>query len=343
MDNIEEIIEDSIQEAEVPELAPEPTPDPSLEATEAPTEPVEEPTEPDPASTEVPSPAAPKAPVDDFEKKFGIPPQSSSGRENRIPYSRVKKITEKAVADARKEWETGSAPKLQEYEAKLKEYEPKIKDYETRLTQVAEFERIMLEDKPRFVNMLLSIPGYQELFAGQATPSTQPTPEPVTDDMPLPDQSLPDGSKVYSMDGLKALLAWQSKQVEARVTKQMEDRYRPIEDDYRQYQKVQSVIPHVQKQIAEARTWPLFNENEAEITKALQDNPSFNLERAYQTVVWPKMQAQRDQIRQEVLAEIKKAPKSTAAPSTSVRVAPVPSTGPRKLEDVINDAIKGIK
>jgi hypothetical protein len=343
MEDLNTIIEDAITDVELPadpitdstDLSP--TPDTSVvpEATETPSEPV----------LETPVEPTKSAPVDDFDKRFGLTPTASSGRENRIPYTRVRKITDNAVKEARTSWEkeitTSHVPVT-----KYQEVEKENTTYKSQLAQVAEFEKVMVNDHARFIGMLSEIPGYAQILAPLFNPQAQ-TPEApaqaVGDDMPQPDQKLSDGSSVYSMDGLKSLLAWQAKQVESRVTKQVEERYKPIESDFQRYQAVQAVIPKVQQQIAEARTWPLFNESEDEIVQILQKNPTMNLDAAYRTIVWPKLQASRDQMRQEILKEVKTAPRSTSVPAGSVRTAPSTQSGPRSLEQVIADSIKGLK
>lgn len=347
-DPIEDAIVSSIEDVELPEPTEDPTPAAPVEvAPEAASEPT------------APVPEAPKAEVkpptvdevDPFDKKYGLTRQSAEGRENRIPYSRVKKIADNAAKEA-------AAAEAKKFEThvpatKFAELETENKDYKTRLTQVSEFERIMVEDAPRFLTMLYTkLPqSYQRLleplFQPQAAAPAQAsasTPQGQPDgDMPLPDQTLSDGSKVYSMEGLKALLGWQAQQVETRVTKQVESRYAPMESDYQRHQQIQNALPKVQQQIQDARTWPQFNENEADIVKALRDNPSFSLERAYQAVVLPRLQAQRDQMRAELLQEVKQAPRSTAAPTTAFKAAPPVKNGPQSVEDVVADAIKGIQ
>lgn len=353
LDNLEDVITDSIDDAAIPAEPVETDVDP-VEASPEPTETPE--TTEEPTTSEVSSPAKSEAEgkvVDEFEKKFGIPATSATGRENRIPYSRVKKITEKAVKDAETSWKK-DLEKSYVPTTKYAEIETKFKDYETRLGQVAQFENLMTTNHAQFLTMLAQrIPGYAEilapLFNPQEAAPAQPQ-APVPDDMPQPDQKLSDGSMVYSMDGLKSLMQWQANQVKLQTIKEVEARYAPIEKDYRDYQQVQSVIPHVQRQIQEARTWPLFNDSEPEIVEALKNNPSWGLERAYQYVVLPKLQAQRsqeetdakalrDKIRQEVIGELKNAPRATSIPGGGVKPTPKVSDKPRSLEAVIKAAI----
>lgn len=357
-EDLSQIIEDQITDAEMPS---EPVSEAPTDST--PTEPVEVAPEASTAPTE-PTTEQAKA-VDDFEKKYGIPAQTSSGRENRIPYSRVKKITEKGVSDAKSAWtkelETSHVPV-----SKYKEIEAKVTDYEGRLRTVAEFERVLANDPAQFLTMLYRVPAYAQYLAPlfeqqQQTQQIQQQQQPQVDNdpRPEPDQTLPDGSKVYSMDGLDKLNEWNQRKAEqrayARVMKEIEQQYGPIRQSYTQYQATQqqyaAALPQVQHQISEARKWPQFNENEADITKALQDHQDWNLERAYQETVWPKMLAEqnrlaneakvnRDKVRQELLAEIKQAPRATSTgvtqfkPSTSVNA----ETG--NMEDVIKGALR---
>lgn len=345
MADLYETIEDSITDSELP--ADTDVVDTPVETEAAPDTSVDAPVEDTPATDEVASPAV-AAEKDDFEKKFGIPGTAASGRENRIPYSRVKKITEKAVAD-------GVAAKLKEFEPQIAERDAKIQDYEGRLTKVAEFEHIMVNDVDQFSGMLRQLPSWKGFFekfdaavAGQTQGQVaQAAQTPVTDDMPAPDQQLADGTMVYSMDGLKALLKWNGDQSETRaaerVTKQLAERYKPMEDEWQAHQKVQAIIPQVQSQIAEARQWPLFNEHEMEIVKALQGNERLSLEGAYRQVVYPKLVADRTKMREEILREVQKAPKATSVGAGTSKTVPQGSTGPRALEDVISDSIKGLK
>jgi hypothetical protein len=291
--------------------------------------------------SEVPSPASRQPGAQEaVDPKLGVAAQIN-GRENRIPYSRVQKIVENAEKKA-------TAPHL----AKLAELEPKVKDYEEKLSKVAQFEQVMLNDAPKFLQMLAGVPAYRQFFQAiqelqnrQATPTGTPNGVPTgqssdPDPMPEPDQPQADGSAVYSMDGLKNLLAWQKRQ----VTKEVASRYAPIEEQWQAQQRIQAAIPQVNAQINEARSWPQFTENEPDIVKALQTNPQLSLEGAYRQVVFPRLIADQTTMRQRILAEIQKAP--TAPTSTTPRSvkpnATSQSTGPRSLEDIIKEQVQQI-
>lgn len=350
--DLENVIEDAVQDATEPEAVEE---TPSQETQEAAPEPsgetTAETTEGEADSSEVASPAAkqeaaaPPVP-DEFAKKHGLQPQAPGQRENRLPYSRVKKIVENAERKA-----------AEPFQAQLAERDTKIKEYEERLTKVGEFEHIMIQEPAQFLEMLNKIPAYHQIFSqlerkGAAQPEAQAqAPAPVQDDMPQPDQKLPDGSMVYSMEGLKALNAWNREQAKREALAEVQKTYGPLQEQWEAQQRVQALLPQVERQIQEARSWPGFSDAEDAIVEALQKNPTMSLEGAYRHVVLPKLQAQaeaaktdekklREEIRKQVLADLKKAPTSTSAPSQGVKPRPA-STGPRSLEDVIAESIQG--
>lgn len=336
---MEDIIEAAVTDAQEPVTEPESSSTvveeiASPEATEAPLEAL-----PD-DSGEVESPAVkPVAEEDKFAKEHGISPQMVSGRENRIPYSRVKAIVSKAEQKA-----------ITPLQAKLTELEPKVAQYEQRLQQVAQFEKVLEHEPQKFLQMLSTLPAYKEFFTAVATavdaaqratggqPSI-PQQAPV-DDMPQPDQKLSDGSMVYSMEGLKVLNTWNREQARKETISEVEKRYAPIEQAWKAQEYMNQVIPQIQQQIDVARQWPQFVENEAEITKALQADPKLSLEGAYRQVVIPKMATTKDQMREALLKEIKAAPpaKSTSVPTGGLRTSPVKS-GPRDIEDVIRESL----
>jgi hypothetical protein len=388
MDNLEDVITDSVNDA-VNESELE-TSDSGSEAAEDAT-PAETPSASDSTpedaaadtsadSSAVASPAAAAAdvpadePQDEFSKLVGVPQLGFGGRENRIPYSRVKKITEKAADKAASDLaEVALGRKLNPGEkaldvvkahvAQLPELQTKVTDYETRLSSVGQFENVMANEPERFLGMLARIPAYKEFFEfvqkasdlmdSQAAGTAQAAPgqEPVTfaagAGMPEPDEELSDGSKVYSMEGLKTLLAWNAQQVEQKVTKQFEDRYKTVEPavkDWQEQRRIQAALPVVRKQIEEAKQWPLFAESEEAIIGVLKANPQISLEGAYRQIVFPKLVAERNKVRQDVIREAQTAPTSTSVPTRAAsKPGPQTPNGPRKLEDIIKEQVERLK
>lgn len=266
-------------------------------------------------------------PPDEFEKKFGVPATASGGRENRIPYSRVKKIVEKQA----KEVEASFLPKITELEGKVKERDD-------RLSKVDEFRNVLLNEPQKFMDMLRDLPQYKTLLDGLQAPLVTPPVVPLGDDMPLPDEVAADGSKSYSMNGIRAFSEWTRAQARKDTLEEVRKIYGPIQEEWKAQQQLQQIVPVIQKQISEARQWPLFNESEEDIVKALQSNPQMTLETAYRTVVYPKLATDRNKMREDLLKELKKAPASTSAPASGTKSKPV-SSGPRSLESIIEEQI----
>ncbi len=386
--DLEATITDAVNDAQF-DSTPEVDSSAEVETSAADTsESTEEPTTAEPEteseSLEVTSPAgrqaaeepAAETPQDEFARLAGIQQFGIGNRENRIPYSRVKKITEKAVNEVA---EIALGRKLnqgekaidvvKEHVAQIPQLTEKITDYEKRLESVGQFEDIMANDPQKFLTLLSKVPVYQQFFEfvekasaafpdGQvpAAPAEQPSAA-VTqtvdagDPMPEPDEPLADGSKVYSMAGLKKLLDWHGRQVETRLQsrfsterKQLEDRFTPVAEDWQERRRMEAALPVIRKKIEEARTWHLFNESENDILEVLRKDPQISLEGAYQKVVFPKLVAERNQQRQQLIQETKNAPTSTSIPvRAATKPSPAPHAGPRKLEDVIKDAVDQLK
>ena len=284
---------------------------------------------------------------DDFDKRWGISSKSATGRENRIPHSRVKQMVSKAEQEA-------IARITKEMEGKFgterQPLETKVKDYEDRLTKVAQFEQVLENDPKTFLGLLSQIPAYKEFFdyVGQLANNAQPQTPKTPEGMPQPDQTLPDGTKVYSMEGLQALLDWQGQNVEKRVTSQVEQRvaqrYQPMEQKWQEEQRIAQLVPVIEKQIADARTWPNFAELEPEIVKILKADPQISLERAYvkayQDITIPKVSVDRNKMRTDILAELRQKPISSSAPSSQVRPSSQQSNESRSLDDIVAQAAR---
>lgn len=370
MSDLDTIIEDAITDTELPLETPDIDTAASDDLPEASPEPTTT-DSPDPLpegdlTSEVQSPAARASDpvkVDDFEKRFGIAQNSSSGRENRIPYSRVKKITDKAEKDTDTRIRAEYAPKLTEFETKVKDYETRLVDQESRLQNVAKIEHMMVNDHVGFLQTLIDkVPGYAQILAPlyqqtQAPATTAQPAAPATADptFPQPDVDLPDGTKVYSMDGLDKLNRWNREQARQEAVKEIDQKYGKVLESYQLYERQRELSVKVDAQITEAMKWPQFQENEKAITAALQANPRLSLEGAYRQVVVPSLTAAQttakvdqakleQEIRTKILAELKQTPRSTSATAGATKPGSRPSTaGPRSIEAIIEEQIKTLK
>lgn len=278
--------------------------------------------------------------IEEFSKRFGIPEKTVTGRENRIPYSRVKKIIEKNERELKDKY---SKQFEGEYKPKLSDYETKVKDYETRLQKVGEFEQALFNDPQAHLQALSQIPAYKPFFdylnkvaAEQDTKPAAVTDAPVkpaqfvddpADPKPQPNRTATDGSKVYDLEGHDALMSWYerraSKKASEEATKlvniELTKRLGPIEQERQKREFEAKNMAVVERQLADARTWPMFTEYEDAVTAALEADKNLSLEGAYRNVVLPKLVEKANTARSTVLTEMKRQPSSTAVPA---RVAP---------------------
>ena len=207
--------------------------------------------------------------------------------------------------------------------------------------------------------MLAQIPAYKPFFdwiqqlqgGGGAQPGQPPTqPKAYLDHsgMPQPDQTLSDGSKVYSLEGLAQRDEWLARQVEEKVMKQAEERmaqrYAPLEERYRQQTYYEQMVPQVENQIAAARKWDKFSDVEPRVVELLKTDRQLTLEgayvRAYQEFVGKereRLTSDRNTVRSEVLAEMKRRPVSTAAPVSTVRANT--EQEPQSMDQVIRQKL----
>ena len=324
------IVEDTISDLSS-DPVDEPTASPAASSTSA------EPT----VTDTLPTPAAPVAaqfPTTDsddaFAAKYGIT-IPKPGENNRMPYDRHRKILIKNMRDVVSKVEGEFKPKLEQFT----EYASKVQDYETRLDGVAQFEHVMLNDPAQFFQLLSSqIPAYREFFTyvnqlaeyaqGQQPEAVDPDPRPTP-------KSQPDGSIGYDEAGLEELLAWNNRQALNTARQEMQPLMQ-AEAQRQQYAAEQHVwnqnATAVKSILTEARTkWEDFVSLEKPIEDLLAQNQSMTLREAYlqarQDMIVPRMSANRDKMRQDILAEINRrgVAGSTAAPVRQSRTTP---TGP---------------
>lgn len=320
-----------------------------VEETPAETPVVEEKVVPEPvaAVVEGDKPVVPAKVEEKAEDEDLGPAQDKRGRENRIPYSRVQKITAKAETRGR------DAAKA-EYEPKIAEFTTKVSDYETRLNEVAGVEHIMFNDQPRFLQILQTIPGYAELLSGKVAPAQTPV-DPASE-KPKPDVDLGEGKWTYSPEGVEKLTAWTAAQAEKRLL----DRFKPLQDQFDAEQHTRAMKPVIDAHLNEAAQWEGFLEHQDEILKALQADsaqaerthtrPKLSMERAYLQVIVPKLKkavedgkADEAKLRTKILAELAKAPVSTGTAPIARKQVAADDGKPKDLESVIKASIKGIK
>lgn len=272
----------------------------------------------------------------DFEK---VPEKGADGRTNRIPQPRVKKMVEASVKKAETEWTT----------KKLAPVQAKVGTYETRLKGVEQVENIMFNDPRRMVEILKTIPGYDQVF-GAAPPATARPDVPVASTVgprPGPDGFLPDGkTPAYTAEGLDKLLEWTSanateKAIQATEAK-LGARIKPFEDATQAAERRAKQGAEIADDLNVAAKWDGFVDNAEEILATLKADPRISLLDAYHKVVWPKFKTNAATMRASIMAEIAKAPRSTAAGATAVSRAASVVASEDPAGDVVRKAIRAI-
>jgi hypothetical protein len=269
------------------------------------------------STTAEPAPTA--AEIDELAQALGIAGAGKAKWTQRVAYSKVAKI-------------------VKEREQKAREtHEAALRQHEGRLREVEAVERMIAEQPEQFVRALVAQnPAYRQYFHDVAATSQPQPARDVPRDMPAPDVQLADGTRTYSVDGLQRLLTWNTQQAEQRIAQRLQ----PIEHERQQRELIAAAVPRVKQQIAEAEKWPLFAESKAEILALLQSDPRIDLTGAYQRIVIPKLAANRDQVRQDVLRELNTRPHSTSVTRTAS--SRVEDTQPRNTRDIIAAAIAGL-
>ncbi len=187
--------------------------------------------------------------------------------------------------------------------------------------QIERFDQLVANPE-QLLSALASIhPAYRQYVGKVATASTPPTGTPT---------------RIETMEDLQRVI---DQQVAAKLA--------PIEQERQANQFIAEAVPRIKAQLAEAETWPLFKENKAEIQAAvskLPQNlaPDAVLRMAYQSVVLPKLAANRDIVRSEVMAELKSRPHSSTV-TTTVSGRGVQSPEAVDTADIVRQALAGIK
>ena len=342
--SVEDIIRSSIAEA-----SDEPTTDTSEDTgAEVVAEPVE--TIVETVVEEIKTPAE----VDELAAELealGINAPKEGERENRLPYSRVKKI----IANSRKKLLEAHTTDLKTRDDKYTAAEKRLKDFDAA-------DNLLRTDPAKYLEMLAVLnPAYKQYASGQQQQQQVVKPAEVKPDpAPGPDATFADGSKGYSAEGLEKLREWDRRQAVNEAQKLFDARLAPIEqanktreEQQRAYEYKQAQIPVIRGQIATAsKTWgKAFDddyakqgEGKSDILKYMQANPDVPFDTCVAAVLVPKIQANRDTMRGDLLKEINARPKAAVkTPVAAVKAGAVDPNEIRTTEDVIRESIAGLK
>src|ERR1035437_5189379 len=287
-------------------------------------------------------------PADDLAKELedlGLKPPKDGERENRLPYSRVKKIVE----NSRTKLTAGFTTQLAERDAKVTAAEAKV-------ANMAAIDNLISTDPDRYIGMLAALhpDKYKKFldtgFTGKPAPPPVSPPVVLTTPRPTPDLKYEDGSLGYSPQQHEKLLDWIAADAEnkayARDDAEMTKRFGGIEQKYKNDQTTAALLPGVNAQLEWGKqTWgKLFEDDykldsKSEVLAYMRSHKGVPFEACVSAVLLPKVQADRTRMRAELLTKINARPRA-AARSTPAATTTTPAvTGARDPEDVIRDAI----
>ena len=278
--------------------------------------------------------------ADDLDRELealGVKAPVEGQRENRLPYSRVKKIVENAI----KKQTTA-------HEAALNTRAQREAAYQRELEVYRRTDAIIRSDPDRFLGMLAALnPQYKKFLAsgnGEGTQRAQPAGR-STDPMPPPDGEYADGTKGYTPDGLAKLLDWRDRQTEARVASRIEQQYNerfgPIEQHYRTAQYTGQLRGKVRGQIENLKHAfgaDLIDTHQNSIALAMKADPRLTMAEAAAMVLVPKISAERTTMREAILKELQGRPKAATA-AKPVAVSAGESDEADTTTDVVRKAV----
>lgn len=301
-----------------------------------------------PAAEVVPEPVPePPAALSEAEKMLadaGIKAPKAGERENRIPYSRTVKIIENAL----KKQTAGHTTALNEVQSKVQAYEGELATFRNA-------DRLATQDPDRYMQMLATVnPAYKRFLqpAADAKPAAAATTA-ALGPAPGPDVKFSDGSLGYSPEQMQKREDWLVAKAQAdavaAVRAEYDKRLGPIEAERKAREAEAARLPEIQKTIAEVKDqWgdEFPKEGSAEekaIVKLLNENPRMSFATAVSRVMVPKLRADREKQRMELLEEMKGREKAAAKGAPAAVKGVGDPNAPRSTEDIIRQAIAGIK
>lgn len=293
-------------------------------------------------------PAATTPVLDDVDKALEVEgiKRTTGERENRIPYSRVRKIVQNTEKRLKTEFETKETSRQAEFTG-----------YKTKADQLAVVDKLIAADPDRYIRTLALLhPGKYDKFLNP-TPAEKVQEADPNEGKPQPDYEFADGSPGYTAAQHQKLLDWHADKARKAAVDEVTKRFKPLEDKFKSEQAIEQFKPAVNAQLDRARkTWgPLFDEDyrkagegKSEILAFMQENPDVPFADAVALVLNPKQQSKlttdRTKIREEVMAELNARPRAAAkvVPNAS-KPDTSGSSDNKSLEDIIRESIAGLE
>lgn len=262
------------------------------------------------------------------------------GREHWMPRSKALKMIANGLRKGRDKWGTEKAP-----------LESRVGELQGYLDNLA---KGVSGDPRAFLSELAEIdPRYRSFLEQQAAEARQETPKAEDDPEPQPDYDLGNGSRTYSVEGIRKLREWERRQLQREIDNKLKPyAEREQREKARQAQETQlaTLREKTTKAMSEAQTWPLFGQLPAdgsltpfqqEVLGALQADKALDLRGAYMKVALPRLMEDDTKKRERLLKEINAAPKSTAVTKGGAEIQR--QTGPTTTADIAARALERLE
>lgn len=310
--------------------------------------PVEEAVEADPVKkTAEGAPAAKpveKSQIDKDLEELGLKEPKVGERENRLPHSRVKKIAENYG---------------KKVEARFTGEVATLKGENTKLTAVAEnmrnVDHLIATDPDRYMTLLSTLhPGKFDKYLGaaKAAPAKDLAKAAVSaaGPRPQPDHVFEDKSRGYTPEQHEKLLEWVAADAKekakaeaiAEIEERMEKKYGPMAESFEARKALNEQIPKVKEVVADVyQTWgkELVDKHETEIVAYMDANPHLTTAQAVSHVLVPKVRADRNTMRNDLIKEGKTRTAAAAKTVPGVATAGKEDTEPKTMEDVVRASL----
>lgn len=303
-------------------------------------------TAPEEAPAEAPAEEPVVEEVDQITKdleELGLRAPKEGERENRLPHSRVKRIAENygKKVEAR-------------FTQELTTLKTQNSQLVARSQQIDRVDHLIKSDPERYITMLSTIHPEYKRFLGGAPAADKPAGKPATaaspaGPRPQPDVTFADKSRGYSPEQHDKLLDWIKADAKAEARREVEEwveaKYGPIAKSFEARQALNEQIPIVRQRINNVyETWgqELVEQHEPEIVQLMQQYPQMGTEEAVARILVPKVRADRNTMRNELIAETRTRPAAAAklVPGAASAGKDLPEQGGDPIENAIRRSLR---
>lgn len=286
---------------------------------------------------------------DDLDRELaslGLHGKDEGGKETRIRYSKIRRIWENYKIKYGADLKAG-------HDKALAEVQGKLTTAQQRSDYMGKVEALIENDPRRYFEMLAAanpkVRAVLEQPVFQAAAKRGVEEAQGDDPRPKPNAKFPDGTLGYDDEGLEKLEAWNRRQTVAQVSKQMEEKYgKPLHQmtEERQVAAIrQQSVERVQKNVTLARQvyGKLFDDDfgvigdikgDSAVMKALSNGQGLTFLEACAVALVPKMQADRNTMREDLLKEVNERP-AAARRSSPEAAASESKDSPKSDEEII--------